>query len=229
MSQPLVTRRSARFLQRNLPLVLILGLLLAARSSLADHYVVPTGSMEYTLLPGDRIFVDKTAYGLRLPFTPVELAAGDAPAPGEVVIFDSPEDGRRLVKRVVAVAGERVTLRDGHLLVDGRPLASAGTPPLERFGERSAALNLKYGGGPDLRDAVVPDGHVLVLGDSRGHSRDSRFFGFIPERSRYGRAVGVYYRRGRGLTCGGLLIVRFGTAWKVFECVVAAHDVHRSE
>lgn len=96
------------------PTLVVLGLLLAARSSLADQYVVPSGSMEATLQVGDRIAVDKRAYGWRVPFTDVVVADGEAPRAGEVVIFDS-ADGVRLVKRVAAVGGDVVAIerRDG--------------------------------------------------------------------------------------------------------------------
>lgn len=188
--------------RRNLPLILTALLVLAARGSLADHYVVPSGSMEFTLLPGDRVLVDKTAYGVRIPFTSIALTDGVSPTAGEVVIFDSPEDGTRLIKRIVAVAGDRVALRGGHLVVNGTPLSSLsedGADRIERFGARSAHLNLGFGGGPDLQDTRVPEGHVLVIGDSRGNSRDSRFFGFVREDSIYARALRIYFRSGAGL------------------------------
>lgn len=88
---------------------LVLGLLvvgiLAARSTLADHYYVPSGSMEYTLIAGDRVIVDKRAYGLRLPFTTIELTRGESVQRGDIVIFDSPRDGTRLIKRIAESSG----------------------------------------------------------------------------------------------------------------------------
>ena len=77
------------------PLLLMLLLLSAARSSLANHYHVPSGSMEPTLQPGDRVFVDMTAYGLTLPFTGIDLVDRGTPRRGDVVVFDSPVDGTR--------------------------------------------------------------------------------------------------------------------------------------
>ena len=172
--------------------------ILAARSSLADHYVVPSGSMEYTLFPGDRVVVDKRAYGLRLPFTQVELAPGDEVRRGDVVIFDSPADGTRLVKRVVAIGGDRVSLEDGQLSINGRPVGVPGMRSIEMFDSKSVRLRLDHGGGPDVETAV-PDGYLLALGDHRGNSRDSRYFGLIPEDDVYAQAIAVYYRRDEGL------------------------------
>jgi signal peptidase I len=171
-------------------------LMTMVRSSLADHYYVPTGSMENSLLPGDRVLVDKTSYGLRIPLTTIDVIGSRTPERGEIAVFDSPVDGVRLIKRIVAVGGDEVTLRRGRLVVNGDVLGSGTT---ESFGERLALLNLDDGGGPDIPLLVVPDGMVLALGDHRGNSLDGRYFGLIPEESLIGRATRVYYRRGDGL------------------------------
>lgn len=183
------------------PLLVMLLLLTAARSSLANHYHVPSGSMQPTLMPGDRVMVDMTAYGLRLPFTGVELVARDRPQPGEVVVFDSPVDGTRLIKRVVALGGDRVDVLDGRLWVNGRPAALPGHGVIaEAFGSRVARLDLSDGGGRDIHGLHVPVGHALVIGDHRGASFDGRYFGLVPESVFYGRAVGVYWRHGEAFT-----------------------------
>jgi len=177
---------------------LMIVAILGGRSSLADHYVVPSSSMEYTLFPGDRMIVDKRAYGLRLPFTGVELVSGGEVRRGDVVIFDSPADGTRLVKRVVAVGGDRVSLENGQLTINGNTAAAPGAPAVEILGDKPVRLRLDHGGGPEL-DIVVPDGELLALGDHRGNSRDSRYFGLVPESEIYARAIAVYYRRDKGV------------------------------
>jgi len=152
--------------------------------------------MQPTLQPGDRVAVDMRAYGLRLPFTPVRLLATGQPQRGDVAVFDSPADGTRLIKRVVAVAGDRVQLHDGYLSINGQPLqhALAG----ELFGNKQVSLDLEEGGGPDIAGITIPAGKLLVLGDHRGNSFDGRFFGFVDAGKVYGRAVAIYYRRGDG-------------------------------
>jgi len=175
-----------RWLRQNLGFILFMLGLLAARSSFADHYLVPSGSMERTLHPGDRVVVDKRAYGLRIPFTLVRVTRGEAPARGDIVVFDAPDDGTRLIKRLVAVGGDRLEVRDGHVFINGLP------------GDERAALELGRGGGPDLAPLVVPAGHVFVMGDFRGNSRDSRFFGFVREEAIYAKAAAVYWRSGEG-------------------------------
>ncbi len=177
----------------------IIGVTFAARSAVADHYYIPSGSMEYSLLVGDRVLVDKTAYGLRIPFTEIEILEERSPARGEIVVFDSPESGVRLIKRVVGVSGDQLALVDGCITVNGERLESRESPGVELFGERRADLNLSSGGGRDLPVQVVPEGMVFVMGDHRGGSRDSRVFGLIPASDIYGRAFRLYFRSGEGL------------------------------
>ena len=181
-------------------MAMIIGLMFVARSSFANHYQVPSGSMEPTLMPGDRVAVNMMAYGLRIPFTNVELVDLGEPKPGDVVVFKSPEDGTRLIKRVVAVGGDRVALSDGRLWINDQPLFDARQSDLEHFaGGRDVHLNLDAGGGPDIPTVTIPAGMALVLGDHRGNSHDGRFFGLVPMQSLYGRAEAVYYRSGEGL------------------------------
>jgi signal peptidase I len=144
------------------------------------------------------VVVDMSAYGVRIPFTDIDLVARGAPQRGDVVIFKSPRDGTRLIKRVVAVAGDEVALRDGRLSIDGVALASADLPDIERFGPRDVALDLDAGGGPDIARLTIPPGKVLVLGDHRGNSLDGRYFGLLDADAVYARAVGVFWRSGEG-------------------------------
>lgn len=186
------------FMREGRQLLVLLVLLAVARTSLANHYGVPSGSMEYTLMPGDHVVVDMSAYGLRVPFTDITVVPRDEPGRGDIAVFKSPRDGVRLIKRVVAVGGDRVALQDGHLSINGRPLAGPGAPDVEHFGDRRAWLNLDMGGGPDIDGLVVPPGQVLVVGDHRGNSVDGRHFGLVPASTLYARAVGVVWRRGEG-------------------------------
>jgi signal peptidase I len=187
------TSRARRIFRDWFPSICLVILLLVARSTLADHYHVPSGSMEHALQPGDHVAVNKMAYGLRVPFTKQVVAFGEAPQRGDVVIFDSPSEDKRLIKRVVALGGDTVAVREGRVILNGQLLA-AGTPAMERYGRQVARLNLSRGGGPDLPPLRVPDGEVLVLGDFRGNSIDGRSFGTIPAAELYGRASGVFWR-----------------------------------
>jgi signal peptidase I len=191
--------RRRRLRNEALQVGLMAVLVLAARSSLADHYVIPSESMEYTLLVGDHVFVDKLAYGSRIPFTDWRVSPGELPGRGQVVIFDSPEKSIRLIKRIVAVGGDVVSLRGGELRVNGLGLRDRGRQDVAVQDGHMALLNLRHGGGLDLSPMRIPSGKVLVLGDSRGNSRDGRYFGLIDSDIIYGKATAVIYRRGEGL------------------------------
>jgi signal peptidase I len=182
-------------------LALVIAAVTGARSSLADHYRVESGSMEYSLMTYDRVVVNKMSYGVRIPLTTIDIFGSSTPERGDVALFDSPEDGTtRLIKRIVAIGGDRVSVVDGQLSINGQPL---GDREVEHFGDREAFLNLttslgyNRGGGPDF-EGIVPPGMVLAMGDHRGNSNDGRMFGFVDERELVGRAVAIYYRRGAG-------------------------------
>jgi signal peptidase I len=188
--------RAKWWMSELISLAVVLAAVTAARSSLADHYYVPSGSMENSLMPHDRVVVNKMAYGFRIPLTKIDIFGSSTPTRGEIAVFDSPEEGHvRLIKRIVAIGGDRVSVRNGQLSINGQSL---GDRQVEHFGEREALLNLRSGGGPDL-EIEVPQGMVLAMGDHRGNSNDGRKFGLIDERELFGRAVAIYYRRGE---CG---------------------------
>jgi signal peptidase I len=176
-------------------LAIVLAAVTVARSSLADHYYVPSGSMEYSLMPGDRVIVDKTAYGVRIPLTKIDMFGAATPRRGDIAVFDSPRDGVRLIKRIVAIGGDSVSLVNGQLTINGQAL---GDRKIEHFGDRSALLDMDDGGGPDIKDMKIPPGKVLAIGDHRGNSLDGRFWGLIDERELFGRAIAIYYRSGDG-------------------------------
>lgn len=210
------TSRAKWWISELISLAVVLAAVTAARSSLADHYYVPSGSMQYTLMDHDRVIVNKMAYGFRIPLTKIDIFGSSTPERGDIAVFDSPEDGTtRLIKRIVAVGGDRVSVVDGQLSINGEPL---GDRTVEHFGDRDALLNLtsqphyNRGGGPNF-EGVVPPGMVLAMGDNRGNSNDGRKFGFIDERELFGRAVAVYYRRG---DCGSLELpcLLDGFTWK---------------
>jgi len=102
--------------------LMILGML-AFRSAVADWHDVPSGSMQPTLLVGDRIVVDKLAYDVKLPLVGMVLHRRADPARGDIVTCSSPADGIRLVKRVVGVPGDLIAMRDNRLTINGSPVA----------------------------------------------------------------------------------------------------------
>ncbi len=190
-------------------LVLVVLAVLAFRSSVLDWNDVPTGSMQPTIAEGDRIVVNKAAYDLRLPFLGLELVRRGDPAASDIVVFRSPDDGVRLVKRVVGVPGDRVALIGNRLEVNGRvvryaPLTTDAVDALScvTAGKVLASEHLEgarhavmVSSGTIDREhfgpVLVPPGHYFVLGDNRDASLDSREFGFVPRGRIEGRAIGV--------------------------------------
>jgi signal peptidase I len=171
---------------------------LVARTSLADHYQVPSGSMRPTVQIGDRVLVDKSAYGLRLPLVDGYLVRGAEPERGDVVVLEAPDTGIVLLKRVVAVPGDRVEVHAGQVWIDGQPApvgVEDGTELELLEGGRRHPVALGDG-GPDYGPIAVPADRYLVLGDNRGGSRDGRFFGLVGRDALLGRVERVYFREG---------------------------------
>lgn len=136
-------------------------------------FYIPSGSMEPTLQIGDRILVSKFSYRL------------GAIRRGDITVFRFPlSPSRDFVKRVVALPGETVELREGLVLINGKPLSELYPTPLPG-GDR--ACTSSYG------PKKMPEGQYFVLGDNRCNSEDSRFFGFVPAQNVVGKALLVYW------------------------------------
>jgi signal peptidase I len=187
----------------------ILLIVLVIRSFLFEPFRIPSASMTPTLLTGDFIFVNKFAYGLRLPVINTKIVGIGEPERGDVVVFRLPSDPRvNYVKRVVGLPGDvveyqaankRITI-NGELIpieMDGPYKAESGTQlGWEQLGKHRHRVLLTPGaplspGG----EYVVPAGHYFMMGDHRDNSQDGRFrdmVGFVPEGNLVGRATGVW-------------------------------------
>lgn len=191
-------------------LVLVLAIMIPFRSSIADWNHVPSGSMKPTILEGDRLLVNKLAYDLKVPLTTWHLARWGDPDRGDIIVFFSPTDGTRLVKRVIGLPGDTVAMRNGQLLLNGRraeyhTLAMEVVESLsmdEREHHRFALETMDGIGHPVMTGSArrvarsfgpvtVPEGQYLVLGDNRDNSADSRVFGFVDRQSIVGKAPAV--------------------------------------
>lgn len=192
------------------PFLFILIVFTAFRSSVADWNDVPTGSMRPTILEGDRILVNKLAYDLKIPFTTVHIAEWASPKRGDVVVCYSPSDGKRLVKRVIALPGDIVQMVEERLTINGMPVQygpiDANTlnqlPSDEQHNNRFAAEHL---GSANHAVMVIPnvaamrsfgpikiaEGNYFVMGDNRDNSLDSRYFGTVERSQIIGRASAV--------------------------------------
>jgi signal peptidase I len=192
-------KRFRAFARTLVPLAVFAAVMLTGRASVADHYRVPTGSMRPTVKIGDRVVVDKAAYGLRVPLTNHYLREWAGPKRGDVVVLDPPAGGTVLLKRVVAVPGDHVMVRAGLLWLNGSAVKVEHGPDgmRELLGGRSHRIRLKGPPGPDFGPTIIPKRRYLLLGDNRGNSHDGRYFGLIPRHKILGKATRIYYRQGR--------------------------------
>lgn len=192
------------------PLGMAVVILTPLRSSLADWNDVPSGSMRPTILEGDRIWVNKLAYGLRVPFTKIWALEWDGPSRGDIVTLASPADGIRLVKRIVGLPGDRIAMQGNRLTINGQPMEYRvveqnvaepvpGRSPVgamhvqETLGGVRHIVTIVPGAqsASTFGEMVVPNGKYMVMGDNRDMSGDSRLFGFVDREAIYGRVGGV--------------------------------------
>lgn len=195
-------------------LIIFLTMIIAVRMIVVDWNHVPSRSMVPTIIPGDRIVVDKLAYGLRLPFSDSMPIQWGEPNRSDVVVFRAPQTNVLTVKRVIGLPGDRVSWDGDHLRINDATAAYQPLPPeagpafqhpkyshtqrrQERLlGEQRDILRYRVKprrGGGAFHDVVVPDDHYLLLGDNRDNSGDFRKFGFVPRRNVVGRATHILF------------------------------------
>ncbi len=189
-------------------LVVIAIIAIVIRSFIVAPFKIPSSSMVPTLDVGDYIFVLRYPYGLRIPFTDLQFFP-HPPKRGDVAVFNYPEDrSEDYIKRIIGLPGDDILYKKNSLYINGKKM------PLKKLGERTyfmadgeadvSGLYEEHLFDVDhdvlrknfsIRDGEwkVPKGHYLVLGDNRNNSRDSRFWGFVPQSYLVGRAVIVWW------------------------------------
>jgi signal peptidase I len=156
------------------------------RAFVIQAFRIPSESMLDTLLVGDFLFVNKFEYGPKIPFTQVRLPGLRPPKPGDVVVFQFPQDpSKDYIKRVVATGGQTVEIRDKRLTVDGRPVDE----PYVRHGETVSRGVPRDEFGP----LAVPPGRLFMMGDNRDDSYDSRYWGPLDFGLVKGHAMFIYW------------------------------------
>ena len=190
----------------------IIAMLIATsfKSAIADWNDIPTGSMIPTILIGDRVLVNKLAYDLKIPYTTFHLAQWANPKRGDIVVFYSPEDGKRLIKRVIGIPGDTVAMDQNRLYINGQfvkyeHLNQEVVDQLDPEQQRSHVFFKENLPGkqhaimlsqtkPSLNTFApikIPNGQYFMLGDNRDNSGDSRFFGFVERKRIVGRSTKV--------------------------------------
>lgn len=190
------------------------------RVFLVQAFNIPSGSMKPTLLVGDFILVNKLVYGdwtFGIPFTSIDFYTYKnrlvKPDRGDVIVFKYPENPKiDFIKRIIAVPGDIVEVKNDIVYINGKPLPKEKDGIYSEHGEnvqiykectiRKYHNNQKYcyktmeiyeGEGKDFGPIKVPEGHYFVMGDNRDNSRDSRFWGFVPDDYIIGRAFVIYF------------------------------------
>jgi signal peptidase I len=176
------------------------------RLAVADWNPIPSGSMRPTLLEGDVVLVNRLAYDFKLPLSDTSLVQTGDPQRGDVITFSSPKDGTRMIKRLVALPGDVVEMREEVLTINGARAEYAGPAhaiePLDGGATTSALLTVERIGGSErsvqflpkgtarrnFGPLTVPIGQYFFLGDNRDNSADSRYIGLVPRHLLIGRA-----------------------------------------
>ncbi|MBT7952258.1 MAG: signal peptidase I [Gammaproteobacteria bacterium] len=184
-------------------------IVLVLRSFIFEPFRIPSASMMPTLLIGDFILVNKFDYGIRLPVLNTKIISNNTPKRGDIIVFRYPEDPRiPFIKRVVAVSGDKVAYfektlyingvadrqkNDGLYEDDGPGRNMNGWQLLEATtGEIDHKILLNPQRQSQVVEKIVPEGHYFVLGDNRDNSKDSRFWGFVPDENLMGRAFYIW-------------------------------------
>jgi len=199
----------------NKGLILFIFLMLFFRTAIADWYHVPSGSMKPNILIGDRVWVDKLAYDVKIPLTDINLNRHSEPQRGDVIVFNSAVSNERLIKRVIAIPGDTVSMQGNQLFINHQPLelkldrmhqpASDNTEIdhlviLEELAqtmnhESPSRYSVQYSSNIDYRNSFGPievsSDHFWVMGDNRDNSADSRVIGLVPRAELVGKAKRV--------------------------------------
>lgn len=185
-------------------------LALVIRTFVVQAFKIPSGSMEDTLAIGDHILVNKFIYGAKIPFVDATLPEVREPRRGDIVVFDSPNEPLKVVKRLIGVPGDTLEMVHGVVIRNGAKLdepyvqnlspdETAG--PYYRAEMRSWQVRYLIGRdtagyAPDLHDwgpVVVPRDSLFVMGDNRDSSYDGRYWGFLPRANVRGTPLFIYY------------------------------------
>ena len=189
-----------------LTLTLLALSIFAFKSTFFGNYTIPTGSMEPTILPGDKIWFNNAAYNLRIPFTEINFMKTGTPKRGDVISFLAPKDpGTHYTKRLIGLPGDKITVAFGRISINDKPLKISTSEKefrelLVKGGSYTETLDGKsytvqreagaYGRKP--RTWIVPEGHYFAMCDNRDWSNDSRSWGFVPYKLLKGKAIFIY-------------------------------------
>lgn len=199
--QNTVIDKTLSLIKNNKGFILFLMLMFSFRSAVADWNIVPSESMLPTIEKGDRIWINKLAYDVHIPFLYVSVFRHSNPKRGDIVVFESNETEKRMVKRVIGIPGDTVALKDNVVWLNGEALtytlqssSNVDAVLLEIIDGTEHQIRLdKYRSSnrATFFETKIPENFYFVLGDNRDHSNDSRYISFIPRDEIIGRSSSV--------------------------------------
>ncbi len=192
--------------------VSVVILTITIKTTLAETYRIEQSSMEQTLMPGDVVIGVKFIYGGKLPLINVRLPGFRDPRPGDIVVVNSPiQPDLKLVKRVLAVGGQTIEIRNKQVYLDGRlaPYPETARLPGSEITPRS------QGGRDNYGPVEIPEGELFVIGDNRDASLDSRHWGFLDGDLVLARVYSVLYTWQREPTRPFWTSLKFGRTGRI--------------
>jgi signal peptidase I len=190
-------------------------IVLLLRESVVQAYLIPSGSMEDTLLPGDFVLATKFDYGLKIPFTNIKLFSGNIPQRGEIIIFTYPlEENKDFVKRVIGLPGDTIEIKNKVVYINHKPILEKYVTHKDTYVYNSLEIPNEdfqkmwikgaFASGQKLvRDnfgpVIVPKDYIFVMGDNRDFSYDSRFWGPLHIKYLKGKPRIIYFSWGDGI------------------------------
>ena len=185
-----IRKKKKSGLRENIEAILVaIVLALFIRTFIIQAFKIPSGSMKETLKIGDHILVNKFIYGVKIPFSQTTIVPITNPKHGDIVVFKFPEDPKKdFIKRVIAVAGDVVEVRDKQVYVNRKLLN-------HDFGIHTDSYIFPSSVQPrdNFGPVVVPEKSLFVMGDNRDQSYDSRFWGFVDLKALKGKALMIYW------------------------------------
>ncbi len=200
--QPLKPAKAAPQKSRTRPIwneafsyVVLIVVLLIVRAVVIEATVVPTNSMENTILIGDHLYLDKILYGPSIPFTEYHLPAIKPYGRGDVIAFHYPVDPRIVfVKRLIGMPGDTIQIRQKQLYRNGQRVdepyvihKDSQTYPDENWVPQDLRIRDNFG------PVTVPPHSYFAMGDNRDESLDSRYWGFVPEANMVGEPMFIHW------------------------------------
>ena len=169
-------------------IVIAVILALFVRTWVVQAFKIPSGSMEQNLLIGDHLLVNKFVHAPTVSELERTLRPIGEVQRGDVLVFKYPEDPTRdFIKRTIGLPGETIELRQSRVFIDGQPIEEPYLDLMRPGGKVAADIRGEFG------PRVVPDGHLFMMGDNRGDSQDSRYWGPLPIEYVKGRAFVLYW------------------------------------